>query len=313
MNFKRLWINFVLLVWLSACAPISAASSSPVEAASTQTPAVPTAATAPIEPTALPLVAALLTAEPGCVETVGTVEAHSLKSASLPRELQVRVYLPPCYSAQPRTPYPLLILLHGQSAPADQWEQLGIGRAADTLIARGLIRPLIIVMPYEVDQLANPYESGYGNALVEDLLPWVGRSYPACVERGCRWIGGLSRGAAWAMYVGLSHPDLFSAIGAHSYPSFYGDSARLPYLAREIPAGMAPRIWMDSGRRDRYLSQARHFHELLDQVHLVHEFHLFAGEHDEAYWSRYIEEYLRWYAGQNMSEVDCGCTPNKAH
>lgn len=245
----------------------------------------------------------------GCRETSGRVEDLQVETSRLPRPLQARVYLPPCYADRPGSPYPLLLMLHGQSATKDQWPRLGLLRAADRLIAAGVLPPLLIALPYEQDNLSNPYESGYGDALVSDLLPWLEGHYNACRERSCRAIGGLSRGAAWAMDLGLAHWDVFSAIGAHSLAPFYGDYTKLPYLAREIPRDELPRIHMDSGKRDRYLSQARHYSELLTQNKLPHEYEEPEGEHDEAYWAKHVEEYLRWYGDALAGKNDGFPTP----
>jgi enterochelin esterase-like enzyme len=212
----------------------------------------------------------------------------------------LRIYLPPCYHPDAPSPYPLLILLHGQGSQADQWERLGVTAAADHLIPQGVISAPVIVMPQEDDTYSNPFESGYDRALVDDLLPWMEENYAVCASRECRAIGGISRGAAWAMYIALNRPGQFGAVGAHSFPSFYGDETRLPLLLRDIPPGQLPRIWMDTGSRDRYLSQARRYHELLDQYHVPHEWHVYEGEHDEAYWSAHLEDYLKWYLAEKL-------------
>jgi enterochelin esterase-like enzyme len=230
------------------------------------------------------------------VERAGRVETLELETTHLPRPLRVRLYLPPCHDPERAQPYPLLLMLHGQAADDSQWQRLGLFAAADRLIDSKELLPTIIALPYEQDNLSNPFESGFDTALLEDLLPVLSENYAACPQRACRAIGGLSRGAAWAMNTALAHWGVFAAIGAHSLAPFYGDYNRLPYLAREIPAGSRPLIGMDSGQRDRYLSQARHYHQLLTQNKLPHEYVELPGEHDETYWAANVERYLAWYA-----------------
>jgi enterochelin esterase-like enzyme len=226
------------------------------------------------------------------------VESIEVPSQLLPRPLQARLYLPPCFDPRAAQPYALLVLLHGQGFDAGQWERLGLPTRADALIARGQIPPLLIAMPYEQDSLADPNDSPYAQALVEELLPWLSDRYAACARRDCRAVGGLSRGAAWAVRAALGFEQPFTALGLHSPAPFYGDYNRLPYLVREIAPGNLPALWMDTGSRDRYLSQARHYHALLQEYDVPHEYHLFAGEHDEIYWTRGVERYLRWYGKQ---------------
>lgn len=314
MDLKRLfqprWLLLVSLLLLAGCAfpaqalvPISpqAARGTTVPAEGglpSKTPSAPLTAT-PIGTTQSttapsPTPPSTSTAV-SCSETSGRVEEYELSTTHQPRPLQVRVYLPPCFNPAVEFPYPVLLMLHGQTYTNDQWERLGITRAADQLIESGAVPPMLIVLPTEQDTLSNPFESGYDLALVDDLLPWLEKNFPACRERECRAIGGLSRGAAWAFYIGLTHWQTFGVIGAHSDAPFYGDFNRLPYLAREIPKDQLPQIWMDSGKADMYLSEARHYHELLLENKVPHAFTLFDGEHNETYWSQHAADYLRWY------------------
>lgn len=293
MHTYRLLFFLWLMLMLAGCATPTAALP-PTPAPVTPSPRAPTATFTP-EPQAS--VTPAPTLPPACAETTGRVVAAELPSQRLPRPLQLRLYLPPCY-AQIDQPYPLLVLLHGQTSDATQWERLGVASRADGLIARGLLPPLLIAMPYEQDSLIDPTTSEFGAALVEEMLPWLAQEYGACAERDCRAIGGISRGAAWAARIALGFDQPFTAVGLHSLAPFYGDYNRLPYQVREIQPGNMPAVWMDSGSRDRYLSQARHYHGLLDENGVTHEFHLFAGEHDEVYWERGVQRYLRWYAQQ---------------
>lgn len=299
MNLKNLFrfpwyvlisISILIFAATAGCAPENQAQSQ----SGTVSPPLPTELlpTVPVpSPSPSPTPA-------GCQELHGRVEENPIQTEYIPDDLLVRVYLPPCYTEHPASPYPVLFLLHGQGSSKDQWEQLGITLAADHLINSGRIAPMLIVLPYEKEAQAFPYDTEYDSALVKDLLPWLMQAYPACIERSCRAIGGLSRGAGWAMHIGLSHPDLFKAIGAHSFPSFYSDSTRLPYLVREIPQDLLPDIWMDSGKSDLFISEAKHYEELLTQYKVPHEWHIFEGEHNEAYWSAHLEEYLEWYGAE---------------
>ena len=296
MHTYRFVICAMLLVLLAGCATQSAPpapAATPAAGAVTATAAPAPTATVTPSPTAAPTAAPEL-----CGEKEGRVETVEIPSQVLPRPLQARVYLPPCYQDGAGQPYPLLVLLHGQGADAGQWERLGVTRKAEALAARGLLPPLIIAMPYEQDNLVDPNTVNLDAAVVEELLPWLAREYNACGERACRAVGGISRGAAWAVRAGLGHGQPFAAVGLHSLAPFYGDYNRLPYLAREIEPGSAPAVWMDTGNRDRFLSQARHYHGLLEEYDVAHEYHLFAGEHDEVYWARVLERYLRWYGEQ---------------
>lgn len=239
---------------------------------------------------------------PTCQETTGQIERLEVESAALGEALVVRVYTPPCYdwdlaAANGSLNYPVIYLLHGQGSTDEQWPDLGVPAAADWLITGGEVEPFLVVMPQEESYLQDPSASRFGQALMEDLIPWVDAHYPTCAERDCRSIGGLSRGAAWAVRLGFEHWQTFGAIGAHSLPPFFGDPNRLPTWLAAIPDDQYPRIYLDIGSQDPYLSPAAEFEDLLTHLRVAHLWRLNPGGHDDAYWSGQVEEYLRWYAG----------------
>ncbi len=211
--------------------------------------------------------------------------------------LTYRVYLPPCYEEHSDQFYPVLYLIHGQSYTDDQWDRMGIDEMADLLMATGEIPPFIIVMPQ--DRIwTQPSEDGFGEAVMKVLIPLIDQEYRTIASREGRAIGGLSRGASWAIHLGFSQWEWFSVIGAHSPPVFWED---VPYVAAwidRIPPGAAMRVYMDIGVEDRkeIMDSAVWFEGLLTKKGVAHEWHLFQGAHDENYWTKNIERYLRWYA-----------------
>ena len=263
---------------------------------------LPTASPSPASATRAP---ATLTRQPThtatpspfiCLESQGRIEKFSLKTDLLRLPLEYRVYLPPCYEAQRERRYPVLYLFHGQSFADDQWDRIGVDEAADQLIAAGQIPPLIIVMPHD-RYGGQPIETGFAQAVVEVLVSKIDRNYRTLRNRLYRAVGGLSRGAGWAVHFGIAHWEDFGVLGAHSPAVFHSDAQRMRTMLDEIPPAQYPRIYMDIGERDRpeILRSAVWFEELLNEKDIPHEWHLFTGYHSEAYWSEHLEQYLLWY------------------
>ncbi|NPA07260.1 MAG: hypothetical protein GXO54_07680 [Chloroflexi bacterium] len=214
--------------------------------------------------------------------------------------LRARIYQPPCYDPNRPAPYPVLILIHGQNFDATQWVRLGAPAEADKLIQQGLAEPFLIVMPEEPRSLnwALPPDNTFDRALVEDLLPWLKAHYPVAPQRKYWAIGGLSRGAGWALRVGLQHWEHFSAIGAHSPAVFWGDGSRIPRWLEAIPEGQWPIISIDLADYDREEIHrgAQALEDWLMHFAVPHQWRYNVGRHDETYWRRQVPFYLRWYA-----------------
>jgi enterochelin esterase-like enzyme len=233
--------------------------------------------------------------KPVCDDSKGSLITDSIPSELLKKDIAVRIYTPPCIDKSGKTAYPVLYLLHGQSYKEDQWVRLGVPETADLLIQSGLMQPLIIVMPGEANYLEDMRSSNYDDAILEEVLPWVEGHFPAQKLRTGRAIGGLSRGSGWAMHLGLSHPDLFVSIGAHSLTQISGDYYSIPKWRTKTLEEELPRIYIDIGLQDRYKDPARGFELRLSEYSYPHEWHLNLGTHNEEYWSSHVKDYLRWY------------------
>ena len=213
-------------------------------------------------------------------------------------EYSYAIYLPPCYPASaPAGGYPVLYLLHGQGMDESTWTDLGLPETLDRLIASGEIAPLLVVMPREKRELQSPAESKYAGVLLGELIPAVEGGYAACAQRDCRLLGGISRGAAWAVHIGLQNPGLFSAVGGHSLTPFYGDTRDAPGWIKAMKADETPRLWLDMGDKDRFRQGYDGFVSMLQGTGLAFSEHTSPGKHDAAYWSAHLEDYLRWYGG----------------
>lgn len=220
----------------------------------------------------------------------------SLPTNLLPEPLDFRVYLPPCYSQESKRRYASLYLIHGQSSNDEQWDRLGIDETTNTLIAAGEVPPFIIVMPRD-RVWSQPDEDRFGQAVAEVLVPWIDREYRTRPEREYRAVGGLSRGAGWAVHLALKYWKLFGALGAHSLPVFYTDMYHIKDWLNDIPVEKMPRIYMDNPNNDnpQIMKSSQWFEKLLTQRDIPHEWYMFLGYHQEKYWQAHLEQYIRWY------------------
>jgi enterochelin esterase-like enzyme len=282
---KRLAAAFLALLTIAtACSPSTPAI---------PTPANPAPDASPV-PQATPTIEVLPTFTPqACLSQAGRLEQGSFDSFRPTQKF--RVYLPPCYDEKPDERYPVLYLLHGQTYTDEQWPRLGAAQAADELIQSGEARPFIMVFPDDRywNLAAGP---GFGERLVEDVIPYIDATYRTIPSRNYRAIGGLSRGAGWSLRLGLTEWQLFGTIGLHSLAVLQKDGSRIDAWMAGIPSTQRPRIYMDIGDHDPELAMAQRIEAQLNADGLQHEWHLYSGDHTEDYWSAHVEEYIRWYA-----------------
>jgi enterochelin esterase-like enzyme len=252
--------------------------------------ALPSITASPLPPSATPTPLA-------CWSEPGRIESGQLESEWIEDPLSYLVYLPPCYDQQPERYYPSLYLFHGQTYRSDHWLNLGAAELADRLIAAGELPPFVMIFPYDQDHYTYPPQNQFGEAVFYDLLPAIDRAYRTLPEREMRAIGGISRGGNWALHIGLPHPGFFGAIGLHSTPVFSTDTNdEIRAWLAAIPADELPRLFVDAGEKDRWLEYTLIFEQVLTDENFPHEWYLYPGRHEDAYWAAHLEQYLRWYA-----------------
>lgn len=249
--------------------------------------------------TATPYIPATPTIIPtptACAEPVGEVVSTDFYSNLLGELVPALVYLPPCYDMNPETSYPLLLMLHGQYGDQFTWQELGLTDTADRLIREGQIPPLVIVMPFEKDMWVDAGDSVFQSVLTIEFFPVILEEFRISNDPALRAIGGYSRGANWAVRIGFMNPGFFGAVGAHSYPTFAGDTARLSGWVADLQIEQYPRLLIDLGEDDVFLQYASAFETELTRLEVPHDYVLQPGTHSYDYWEAHITDYLIWYA-----------------
>ena len=226
----------------------------------------------------------------------GRVERYQIDSTLLNEALYFSVYFPPCYSDAKPDGYPVLYALHGQNFNDEMWVDLGAVEIIDKLIHEGDTEPFLMVMPFEEYYYRSAEGNNFPLALTEEIIPWVEGSLNVCVEKKCRAIGGISRGASWAVRIGMTEWDSFGSIGAHSLPSYKGGTDQLLEWLAVIPFGKEPRIYLDTGRFDPEVKTAYRFEQILNEKGIPHDWHMNDGRHNEIYWQEHMLDYLHWYS-----------------
>ena len=285
----------IVVVWQPTSLPTATQTARPEATATTVISATPTAVPS-ITPTVLPTGTAFPSPTPtaSCLAQGGTTNQVKFASEEMGETFTFTVYFPPCYDPGRAGGYPVIYLLHGQNMDDTLWPSLGVTRAADEVIQSG--KPaFLMVFPYEVHNFTLPSESKFGEAVMEDLIPYIESHYDVCTLRQCREIGGISRGGGWAIHLGLTHLDMFSAIGAHSPGWFSGDLYRVQNLLTTHSVADFPRIYIDRGDKDYLANSIDLYEKNLTATGVAHEYHVNPGSHAIGYWKSQMQNYINWY------------------
>ena len=285
---RRLTALFSLtLLFLLACAPASAAS--------------PTPAPSPL--------------------AESQTARLTLDSAAFGATVPFMVYLPAGYGDGAQ--YPVWYGMHGYSSTETMWlSEAGIGDAADALIARGALAPMIMVFPLSRYDSAKVIEqdmadgkrgaSGMERFLCNELVPYIDSHYATVAAPEGRYIGGFSMGGLFALQIGLHRPDLFGKIGAYSpalaTSDFSGERFDLWLETQTGTAAPAANgigasdldalmIYLDCGdARDPFSAGAASLFQALTARGIQVEFHPHDGGHSLQ--ADLLEAYLLFYGGK---------------
>lgn len=230
------------------------------------------------------------TPTPTCAKD-GYTEQGQVESPTLGWKMDFEVHLPPCYAEHTWAAYPVLYLipvLHGGMA---DWKGAGAAETANRMIRAGEIPPFIIVSP------ANYPSDSHGDALINDLLPYIEKNYRTLNDRNHRAVGGASMGGAIAYRMAFRRPDLFSSVGVFGSGVVSGDEGNLNDWIAAMSPEQWPRVLLDCGDEDTpMLKNTKETAKILDKWEIPYTLNVEPGAHSYGYWGSNLEIYLRWFA-----------------
>jgi predicted alpha/beta superfamily hydrolase len=241
-------------------------------------------------------------------------------SAFLAHKRDVTVYLPPGYDGLGDR-LPVIYLHDGQNlfeadrahVPGQHWR---VGETLDALVNDGSVPPLIVVgidntgtsriheyTPTKDARLGGGLAPHYGRFIVEELKPFIDRTYRTRIDAAGNALGGSSLGALVSLHVGFAHPAVFGAVVAMS-PSVWWDRRVILSTVRRTRPRPPLRIWTDMGTGEgrRALDDARMLKAALVGAGwtLGKDLHYAEYEgaiHSEVAWAARFGAVVRWLYG----------------
>ncbi len=233
----------------------------------------------------------------------GTLDSVFYPSGTVGATRKAFVYTPPGFTRSKR--YPVLYLLHGIGGDATEWLTGARPQVIlDNLYADGVAEPMIVVMPNgRAMKDDRPGENIFDSArvaafttferdLIDDLIPYIERTYPADRDRERRAIAGLSMGGGQSLNFGLANLDRFAWVGGFSS----APNTKKPELLAPQPEQLKARLrllWLSCGDEDNLISITARTHAYLEEHTVPHIFYIEPGVHDFAVWKNDLYMFSR--------------------
>jgi putative tributyrin esterase len=256
-------------------------------------------------------------------------ECLSVPSHILGRSIPYCVILPPGYGDDANRRYPVLYYFHGLGDSEQMFVRSGGFNLVDELWDRHQIGDFILVSPAGYASFFMNSHDGhfrYEDFFLQEFMPWIESRYRIAARRESRGIGGISMGGYGALRMAFLHPQLFGSVSAHSAAlmerlpavsvgnspesgrlqllgNVFGSPPDRTFWDRNNPLNIAHtadlagmKIYFDCGSQDDYGFEAGA--QALDKVlvsrGIPHEFHIYPGGHNWAYFVQHLPDSLRY-------------------
>ena len=224
----------------------------------------------------------------------GKIDSIQYESKTVGSIRKALVYTPPGFSKSKK--YPVLYLLHGIGGDEKEWLKGGTPQIIlDNLLAEGKIKPMIVVLPNgraikddsaKGNIMAPDKVQGFANFerdLLDDLIPFIEKTYPALTDRENRAIAGLSMGGGQSLNFGLGNLDKFAWVGGFSSAPNTKQPEVLVSTTEEAKKKLKL-LWISCGDADGLISFSKRTHEYLLKNNVPHVYYIEPGVHDFKVW-----------------------------
>jgi enterochelin esterase-like enzyme len=223
----------------------------------------------------------------------GKLETVEYDSKTVGVKRKAVVYTPPGY-AKDKT-YPVLYLLHGIGGDENEWRRGGAPDVIlDNLYADKKAVPMIVVMPNgraSKDLTArdpipkqSPAFEAFEKDLLDDLIPFIEKTYSAKADRESRALAGLSMGGGQSLNFGLKILDTFAWVGGFSS----APNTKRPADLIKDPEEAAKKLqllYVACGDKDGLFRISEGVHKMLDEKKVPHVYNVIpGGAHDFKVW-----------------------------
>lgn len=224
----------------------------------------------------------------------GKIDSIQYTSKTVGVKRKALVYTPPGFDKKKK--YPVLYLLHGIGGDEKEWLNGGQPQVIlDNLYAEGKIEPMLVVLPNgramkDDRAVGNIFDrdkveafATFEKDLLNDLIPYIEKMYPARTDRESRAIAGLSMGGGQSLNFGLGNLDRFAWVGGFSS----APNTKQPHELVPDPErakSLLKLLWISCGDADGLIYNSKRTHDYLYENNVPHVYYVEAGGHDFKVW-----------------------------
>lgn len=253
----------------------------------------------------------------------------------LDRERTLRIYLPPNYDDSDKS-FPVFYMHDGQNLFNKKDSSFGmiwdVANTMDSVIEQNKYMSCIVVGIDNVGDFRrldeySPWKSNiqklkgtlinnkkiaggegdkYSKFFVETLIPYINSNYKTIPNKN--YIGGSSMGGLISLYIGLSHPEIFSKIMAMSTAVWFAKNPLFDFI-KTVSLRNDLKIYLDIGTKETsndsikefpniYLNDSKQLFQLLyDRILQKNNLKFIIDEgapHNELQWARRFPEAIKW-------------------
>ncbi|MBN1695627.1 esterase family protein [candidate division WOR-3 bacterium] len=224
----------------------------------------------------------------------GKIDTVFYSSKTVGTNRKTIIYTPPGYSKDKK--YPVLYLLHGIGGDETEWLKGGQPQVIfDNLYAEKKIEPMIVVMPNGramkddravgdiFDSVKVQAFATFESDLLNDLIPFIEKTYPVYTNRENRAIAGLSMGGGQSLNFGLGNLAKFAWVGGFSS----APNTKEPELLVPDPTTARKKLkllWISCGDTDDLITISQRTHDYLNTNNVPHIYYIEPGAHDFKVW-----------------------------
>ena len=223
------------------------------------------------------------------------------------------VYTPAGYN-ESKQYYPVVYIQHGGGEDHRGWMEQG--RAAqimDNLIAAGKAVPMIVVSSNSNVHSRNGGMGGgyswqgmqtFRSELIENVIPFVEKTYRVKMDRKNRAMCGLSMGGGQSFYIGLRDPEVFANVGVFSTGMFGGIQGASSFdLEKEVPGMLTDTktfnslfdiFFLSCGEQDPRIEYTRSIVKKMRDGGVKVRFNSYPGDHEWQVWRKSLHEFAQY-------------------